>query len=281
MDSYYKRNNNSIYCLNCNKQGHVYKKCKAPLNSYGIIIFKKFFGSNVKYLMIQRKYSYSFLELMLSKYIENGIINYYKLSNIIKHLPKTERYLIQNNDFLYLWNKMWMYNMSELNSRFHEYMKKFNYLKDYCLDLLFDNIHPILDQPEWEFPKGKRIIGESDMDCAIRECEEETNYSNDDYYIYPNLKHFQDKFKGTDNNDYCNNYYLAELSNYDKLVYFDPTNFHQSTEIRKIGWFTFNEIKDKIKDVSPSKFNMINHINFLINCWQNNNKYKHFSTVNV
>ena len=224
--------------------------------------------------MIQRKHSYSFLDLLLAKYIINDKINFVRLVNIIKYLPKTERYLVESYDFIYIWNKIWMYNMTELNSKFQFYKSKFEFLKNNLLGILFQYIEPVLDQPEWEFPKGKRIIGESDKDCAIRECEEETGYSMYDYHIYPNLRHFQDKFKGTDEVYYCNNFYLAHLINYSKLIYYNPTNFHQSTEIRKIGWFTFKEIENKLIGVHQSKYEMIKYVNHLINCWQNNNKFK-------
>ena len=43
----------------------------------------------------------------------------------------------------------------------------------------------------WEFPKGKKNFGETDIECAVRECYEETTLQSTDYYIYPNLKLFK------------------------------------------------------------------------------------------
>jgi 8-oxo-dGTP pyrophosphatase MutT (NUDIX family) len=259
----------TIYCLNCNKQGHLYKKCKAPINSYGIVIYKKFIGSHMKYLMIQRKYSHSFTSLMKCKFyntIDDNLIDFYKLAIIVKYLPKTERYIINNYSFEYMWNKMWTWESAETNSKFHEYLLKYNEVLPYLL-ILIKMIPAILDQPEWEFPKGKRNLNENDYECAVRECLEETTYTSDEYYTYPNLRLFQDKFIGTDGNIYCNNYYLAALKNYNKLIYYDCINLKQSTEIRKIGWFTLDEIEHKIRNVYPSRYNMIKHINHLIVSW--------------
>ena len=273
FDSY----NRSIFCLNCNGRGHVYKKCHAPLNSYGIIVFKKCRPSKMKYLMVQRKYSHSFVDILLGRYYDQLMnIDFYKLSKMIKYLPVTERYIYRKYDFKFLWSKIWMWNIVDLNKKYHEYHQKFANAEPYIIKL-FNEINPVLDQPEWEFPKGKRIMGESDRDCAIRECTEETTLTIDDYYIYPNLKPFIDKFTGTDGNEYCNNFLLAEILDsvdhpQNKLIYYDCTNFDQTTEIRKIAWFAIDDIEQKIKDIYPSRFKMISHINMLITCWQSNNR---------
>jgi len=47
-----------------------------------------------------------------------------------------------------------------------------------------------LTKPKWDIPKGKKEDGESDIDCAIRECEEETGIAFDkndlkEYSSYP------------------------------------------------------------------------------------------------
>ena len=38
-------------------------------------------------------------------------------------------------------------------------------------------------EPEWGFPKGRRNNKEKDINCAIREFYEETNFDNQDYQI--------------------------------------------------------------------------------------------------
>ena len=49
------------------------------------------------------------------------------------------------------------------------------------IDNLLDNIKSIYTGPEWEFPKGRRILNESNKSCAIRELKEETNIKSDDF----------------------------------------------------------------------------------------------------
>ena len=35
------KSNEIIYCCNCGKKGHNFKKCLSPVLSYGIILFEK------------------------------------------------------------------------------------------------------------------------------------------------------------------------------------------------------------------------------------------------
>ena len=54
----------NVYCNNCGNKGHIYKHCKFPVLSYGIICF-----TNDKYiLMIQRKDSINYIEFLRGKY---------------------------------------------------------------------------------------------------------------------------------------------------------------------------------------------------------------------
>ena len=96
---YYKE----IICLNCNNMGHIQKNCKYPINSYGIILYK-LINNDIKILIIQRKFSYSFITFLLGKYYDDDTINLSKLIEIIKLIPNNERYSIKTYDFIFLWN---------------------------------------------------------------------------------------------------------------------------------------------------------------------------------
>ena len=47
------------------------------------------------------------------------------------------------------------------------------------LDTLINDSTTKWNEPEWEFPKGRRNQQEKDLDCAKREFEEETGYNID------------------------------------------------------------------------------------------------------
>ena len=49
-----------VYCNNCGNEGHLYRQCRLPVLSYGIICI----NSENKILMIRRKDSLSYLEFL-------------------------------------------------------------------------------------------------------------------------------------------------------------------------------------------------------------------------
>ena len=60
-------------CCNCGRLGHIYKNCKEPKTSLGIISFKKK-QKNIQYLMIQSRNTHGFVEFLKGKYSLNDII---------------------------------------------------------------------------------------------------------------------------------------------------------------------------------------------------------------
>ena len=68
----------NIYCNNCGIKGHVFKDCLSPILSCGVILCKKY-NDIYKVLMINRKDSLCYIEIMRGKYTLNTInilINY-------------------------------------------------------------------------------------------------------------------------------------------------------------------------------------------------------------
>ena len=64
-----------MYCGNCGKYGHVYRKCLSPVMSMGVILFKRI-NKQIKYLMVQRKDTLGFVEFMRGKYnLENNFLS--------------------------------------------------------------------------------------------------------------------------------------------------------------------------------------------------------------
>ena len=167
--------------------------------------------------------------------------------------------MVKNNDFDYLWNIVWCWNDKDLpinKERYEDCKEKYQtFLHNYMH--LLDTIPVIFFEPDWEFPKGRRVFGETDIDCAIREFQEETDIKlqieNINKYI------FKEKFFGTNNNEYCNNYFISDYSlslSKDDSIYYDSRNKIKSSEIRKIGWFTVEQTIEKVKH-HPHKLSLI------------------------
>jgi 8-oxo-dGTP pyrophosphatase MutT (NUDIX family) len=229
--------------------------------------------------MIQKKYTPEYIEILRGRYYdENATLNYHYLLLLISDLPLIERNYILRYNFDYLWKNIWQWigteeQMQRIYGDYKECEKRFNLMKKghifdryglLSFQSLFKNNPTNNIEPDWEFPKGKRREGEIDQQCAVRECCEETSLVPSDFTIFLHVKPFQEKFAGVNDIKYCNSFYLAELTNYDKHIYYDPTHLEQNKEIRKIGWFTETEIYQIINPRYTYRLRMVHDINSLV-----------------
>ena len=97
-------------------------------------------------------------------------------------------------------------------------------------------------EPDWGFPKGRRNYkgNESDLDCAKREIKEETGINHNSYNLKPSY-YVTEVHDGTNDIKYAHRYYLGQCQT-NTRCYIDPFNKHQAGEIRKIGWFTVEQV---------------------------------------
>ena len=126
------------YCINCGKNSHNNKNCNEPITSCGIICFKidnlqltkinkflfnkyiniedynynhinyynkiNFHRKDIKFLLIQRKHSLSYIEFLRGKYNESDIN---KIKNVFELMSMKEVEDIKNKNFEYLWDNLW------------------------------------------------------------------------------------------------------------------------------------------------------------------------------
>jgi 8-oxo-dGTP pyrophosphatase MutT (NUDIX family) len=251
-----------IYCGNCGEEGHTYRRCLSPIMSLGIILYKIDDGI-IKYLLIQRKDTLGFVEFMRGKYnLEN--LDYIK--EIFKIMTIEERDKIVNHEFDHLWNELWMnLNNKKFHNEYSSSKEKFYKLKNgfklqneaYNLKKINELVPKIYSETEWGFPKGRRNLRESDLECAKREFEEESGYNSQNYEIIDESIKLHEIFSGTNNIRYQHTYYLAKsLKNINLEI--DKTNYNQYTEIKKIRWFTLEEGLQSIRDYNQEKKNILN-----------------------
>jgi 8-oxo-dGTP pyrophosphatase MutT (NUDIX family) len=114
-------------------------------------------------------------------------------------------------------------------------------------------------ETEWEFPKGRRNFLEKDLDCALREFEEETGYSKNKIKVIENLMPFEEIFIGSNHKSYKHKYFLAYMNNFmdenNKL-----SNF-QATEVSKLEWKTLENCLESIRPYNLEKKELIKNIN--------------------
>ena len=86
--------------------------------------------------------------------------------------------------------------------------------------VVFDSKTKWVEQ-EWGFPKGRRNYKESNINCALREFEEETGYDKQSVSIIKNLLPFEETFVGSNLKSYKHIYFFAKcskLSNFNILI---------------------------------------------------------------
>ena len=284
----------NCFCSNCGKYGHNIKKCEEPITSLGIIsvkltnlnydskIFKKFlsskyleidnynfshidninrleeFKNNIKFLMIQRKHSLSYIEFIRGKYDWD---NFDKLEYMFNNMAPLEIKDISSKNFSELWNSLW-----KKTSKSKAFQKEFKNSKE-SFDNIINNgflkklveIKPKYKTPEWGFPKGRRNLFEKNIDCAVREFQEETNIDSKKLFILNKINCVNEEYTGTNNLNYKHIYYLSYAD--ENLIEqdIDESNY----EVGNIGWFSWEEANELIRDYYNEKIKVVNQIYFL------------------
>lgn len=252
---------NQNFCNNCGNAGHNYQTCKYPINSIGLITFRCNNGQ-MEYLMIQRKDTLGFVEFMRGKY---PLQNIEYIQNIFNEMTEDEKHRVQTKSFDELWNELWgkwigtNYRNEERTSR-----EKHNILKEglvinndyYNIDYFIKNSTTSWKEAEWGFPKGRRNFQEKDLNCALREFEEETGINKTDVDVILNIVPYEEIFTGSNLKSYKHKYYIGHISDQISLT----SNF-QKTEVCEVKWMSYNECLKKIRPYNLEKISILNKIN--------------------
>jgi 8-oxo-dGTP pyrophosphatase MutT (NUDIX family) len=259
-------------CNNCGKQGHSFHQCKLPITSYGIILCRPS-NKGVQFLMIRRKDSFGYIDFIRGKY---SPYNIEQLQHTINEMSVNEKKQIINEPFNKLWGMMWGNTSSENQFRSEESIsvKKFELITNgvyinnvkYTLRDLVEKSDTAWTETEWEFPKGRRNPQERDLDCGLREFEEETGYSQDSIAIVENILPFEEIFIGSNHKSYKHKYFLAYMSEYKNQEKDDMVNLqkYQKSEVSKLEWKTFDECLKSIRPYNLEKKKIITNINNLL-----------------
>lgn len=250
-------------CRNCGINGHLYKDCLHPIMSFGIICYT-LDKDEIKYLMIQRKDSISFMEFIRGKYNTNEI-DY--ISKLISSMTNNEKYMLLNKNFDDIWNYVWCQNNLSTFKHTNEYLEskqKFEYLSS---NKIFNEINITNNddiEQEWGFPKGRRKLKEDDMSCALRELYEETRLKEENIILKKDIDPFEELFYGTNNVLYKHTYYISKLLENNTQISIDKTCIEQMREIRALKWFSYDEVLQHIKKHNIERIEIFKEINKLI-----------------
>ena len=258
-------------CSNCGKTGHMFYQCKLPFTSYGIILVDLTTKNNPNLLMIRRKDTFGYIDFIRGKY---SVTNRFQVQKCIDEMTLDEKNRILICPFSALWSQLWSrstpgaYRSEEIISS-----KKFEILRTVgvismdtsgteTVTTLVDmvhNSHTSWTEQEWEFPKGRRNFRENDIDCALREFEEETGICKKTISIIENIVPYKEYFIGSNFKSYKHKFYVAN-TNADKH---DLTKYQRS-EVSGLEWKSISQCIDSIRPYSLEKIRIVKNVSNLL-----------------
>ena len=254
-------------CRNCGRVGHLYKDCKYPIMSFGIICFRETnepTNSKVEYIMIQRKDSLCFMEFVRGKY---DPYNLSYLQSLFNNMTADERASIMSKSFDELWNQVWFQPApvrSSHNSEYAESRRKYEIISGLGMHDMLRGTPTYYSEPEWGFPKGRRRMKERDVDCAVREFCEETGFRPNDIKL-ADCPPFEECFFGTNNVKYRHVYFIASMQTVcDQPILVDQSNIHQVREVRKIEFFPFEVAYNLIRSHNQERKALFTDVNAFV-----------------
>ena len=249
-----------MICQNCGLSGHHFMKCYKPRTSFGVILYH-YVDNELKLLMIRRKHTIGFIQIIRGKYMRTDSTYLTTLFNVLTNF---EVELIKTKPFKDLWEYVWMekyFNTRtspHLTTSFVRAREKFNALDRAVF--ISSRTTNYVDQ-EWGFPKGKKNPKESNVNTAKRELAEESGIEALDIEMLP--KKFEEKYTSYDGLEYNNIYYVAKYTG-DAVDFVISNRREQLTEVSDIKFLSINECLDKIRNYSKQKRLLVGKIsNFL------------------
>ena len=225
-----------------------------PIKSYGILCFKllnnNFNSNDIQFLLVKRKYSLNYIDFIRGKYDINDTN---QLLNMFNYMSSNELALFSTNDFNTLWNNLWE---KTANIKFYSKEKtlscfKFNKLKESGIMTELLKISKPYDTPEWEIPKGRKNMNESDIECAMREFDEETQICKNNYTLL-DYQPICDNFIGTNNKEYQHVFYIGKYTSDNKI-----NKINKNNEIDEIRWCNLSDSINLIRSYNQSKIDIL------------------------
>jgi 8-oxo-dGTP pyrophosphatase MutT (NUDIX family) len=207
--------------------------------------------------MVKRKDSMAYMEFIRGKY-EMGDPEY--LDRLVGNMTLPEQNLIVSEEFDTLWTKLWGQGRDTHSTEYE--ISKSKYYQLNRPDLITRNKSRYND-PEWGFPKGRRMRGESDAECAVREFFEETNIPAQAYTLHESLK-FTETFRGTNNILYRHIYFVALLKDSKIINLKQKLTFMQSKEVSEVDWKSMTECKSVIRPHYVERLTLLGQVERLI-----------------
>lgn len=272
-------------CSNCGVYGHHHRACHQPISSYGILAFRikdaepvslaHTTGNGLKpdqleFLLIQRRNSIGFIELIRAKYKLHEL-DY--IQQQIRGTTAREREMLLTYPFEKLWKELWGADAENRHYRndFLQAKHKFaQFTEGYMvgdrrvsLASLLASEPVLWATPEWEIPKGRRNLYESDEACARREFHEETGLAYSQFHLLDSLSPIRETFYGNNQIHYAHIYSLAWVDSQTSVT-FQEENEEMTKEIGGLGWFSYTDALAQIRSENQEKRRVLQRAHMIL-----------------
>jgi 8-oxo-dGTP pyrophosphatase MutT (NUDIX family) len=251
-----------MFCNNCGDRGHVFKVCTDPVTSCGLILLNQpnlpVDPDKVQILMVRRKHSMAYTEFIRGKY-DSEDTEYVK--KLLSNMTVGEQMMMTSVEFSELWTSHWGVGRDYHSQEYEVSIKKF---KSINLPSLIAEVGSAFAEPEWGFPKGRRLHRESDIDCATREFSEETNILRNSYVVCRNLI-LHEQFTGTNGIEYKHTYYIALLREPKLINLLQNMTDEQQREVSAISWKSIANCKTLTRPHYTQRSEMLDSLKKVIN----------------
>jgi len=245
--------------------------CIEPVSSYGVLVFR-WVGSKPSWspysefcknsncslgltnmvpeiLMIQRKDTLGFMDIMRGKYKVNEP-EYIRKQ--IRGMIQSERDKLLTMDFEEIWHQLWGSDTESSQRYANDRVISRQKLAElragvegpdgerYTIADLLRQEPLLYKTPEWGFPKGRRDPYETDIQCAFRELEEETSITEEELWKATNVSPFIEQFYGSNNIHYRHSYYLAQYIG-KRDIAFNASNEEMAREVGNVSWKSLDD----------------------------------------
>lgn len=249
-----------------------------PIHSYGIIAFRLNHHSVREYLLVQRKDTMAYRDLIRGKYCNRPILEICR--TYFEEMTQQERQQIQSWSFEQLWNSIWTYGADSVDSlerdgrenrkdgemtavvsptscaMNEQYLRAEQKFRALDISYLSNLVGPSkYTDPECGFPKGRPLRNESNLETAMREFTEEVNL---DAFDCNNLVLFsqiplQERFVATNGLSYIHTYYIANIVLPGYQPHVDPNNVQQQCEVGSLFFGTLDCALSRFRSYDRAK----------------------------